>query len=197
VSLERTPAAANTPDTGDLGNTAAGRLTEHTRQTAHGAPETAYPLSIVVAMAENRVIGRNGALPWHLPEDLARFKKTTMGGALIMGSRTWRSIGQPLPGRISIVLSSRMPEPEGAIVCRSLEEAIRRGRGTGRELFCIGGASVFAQALPFARRMYLSLVPGEYEGDTYFPEFSPQDWTVTHTEKLQTFTLFIYERRIV
>lgn len=185
MSRERTPGAAEMTDSEDRD------------EAARGASETAYPLSIVVAMAENRVIGRNGTLPWHLPEDLARFKQTTMGGALIMGSRTWRSIGRPLPGRISIVLSSRIPETKGMIVCRCLEEAIERGRETGRELFCIGGALVFAQALPFTRRMYLSLVPGEYEGDTYFPEFSHADWTITYTEQLQTFTHFIYERRIV
>jgi dihydrofolate reductase len=140
-------------------------------------------------MAANRVIGANGALPWHLPADLQRFKAVTMGHHLIMGRTTFESIGRPLPGRTSIVLtrdpSARFP---GAVVAHSLDEAIERVAGDP-EVFVIGGEEVFRATLPIADRIL----------QTVFPEVDPRDWTVVSREPLPDpvldATLSVLERR--
>ncbi|MDR2429334.1 MAG: dihydrofolate reductase [Puniceicoccales bacterium] len=129
------------------------------------------PLFAIAAMAENRVIGRNGALPWHLPEDFRFFKATTMGGVLVMGRKTFESIGRALPGRTTVVLS-RQPElvvPEGVVVAREWGEVW--GVGPGRKLFLAGGAELFAQALSWCAGLYLTVVRGALPGDTFFPSF--------------------------
>jgi dihydrofolate reductase len=139
-------------------------------------------VSAIVAAAENGVIGRAGKLPWHLPADLKRFKALTLGHAIIMGRRTYESIGRPLPGRTSIVLTRRADyAPEGILTAGSLDEAlvlarvqqevaapVAGARGTP-EAFIIGGAAVFAEALPECDRVYLTLVRAEVEGDAVFP----------------------------
>lgn len=133
-------------------------------------------VEFVVAMAENRVIGRDNALPWHIPEDLAFFKEVTMGTPMIMGRKTYESIGRLLPGRDSVIVTRqadyRVP---GAIVATSVEEALAAARWTptGREtgrITVIGGAEIFRAALPMADVIHLTLVHGDYEGDTVFPE---------------------------
>ena len=121
-------------------------------------------LSIIAAMARNRVIGRNNRLPWHLPADWRRFKRLTMGHHLIMGRKTFESIGRPLPGRICIVLSGqRSYAPPGVQVAASLEDALRLTRGDD-EVFVGGGAGVYRQTLSLANRMYLTLLPDNFEG---------------------------------
>lgn len=139
-------------------------------------------LSLICAMAENRVIGRNNSLPWHLSEDLKYFKASTMGHCIIMGRKTWESIGRPLPGRTSIVVS-RNPDyqAEGAKVVQSLDEAIKLAESVaeidGREeAFVIGGAGLYAAALPKAQRFHLTRVHAEVEGDTYLEEFDESQW---------------------
>lgn len=131
-------------------------------------------ISYVVAIDRNRVIGHNNALPWYLPADLQFFKRTTMGGTMLMGRKTWESIGRPLPGRTSIVMT-RDPgyRAEGVKVVHSLDEAIRAA-GDAPELFVIGGASLFVDMLPMANRIYLTLIDHAFEGDTWFPEIGPQ-----------------------
>lgn len=131
-------------------------------------------ISYVVAIDRNRVIGHNNALPWYLPADLQFFKRTTMGGTMLMGRKTWESIGRPLPGRTSIVVT-RDPayQAEGVKVVHSLDEAIRAA-GDAPELFVIGGASLFVDMLPMANRIYLTLIDHEFEGDTWFPEIGAQ-----------------------
>lgn len=133
-------------------------------------------LSCIVAVAENGVIGRGNGLPWRLPADLQRFKELTTGHTLIMGRKTFESIGRPLPDRTSIVLTrDRAYERPGAVVVHSLEEALERCRGE-QEVFAIGGAAVFREALPRAQRLYLTRVHADVAGDVRFPDESLEGW---------------------
>jgi dihydrofolate reductase len=135
-------------------------------------------LSIIVAAAENGVIGRAGGLPWRLPADLKRFRELTLGHHIIMGRRTYESIGRLLPGRTMVVLSRR-PQfaAPGALVARDLEEAVALARADG-EVFVIGGAEVYRAALPLAGRIYRTVVHAAPEGDTFFPELAAGDWRI-------------------
>ena len=134
-------------------------------------------VSFVVAMARNRVIGRNNTLPWRLSEDLKRFKATTMGKPILMGRRTFESIGKPLPGRANLVLTrDRAWQANGVLTVGSIEEALERSR-RAPELAVIGGAEVFRLALPVTDLIYLTRVEADVEGDTYFPEIDPREWT--------------------
>ena len=140
-------------------------------------------LAIVVARAKNGVIGRAGGLPWRLKSDMALFKSTTMGKPVIMGRRTWDSLPKPpLPGRTNIVLSRDGSfEPKGAVVCERFDEALSIGREQaaedGAEEVCvIGGQQLFALSLPKCRRLYLTEVDADVDGDTLFPEFDEGDW---------------------
>jgi len=146
--------------------------------------------SIVVAMAENRVIGRAGRLPWHLPGDLKHFRRLTVGHPVIMGRKTYESIAKPLPGRTNIVVT-RTPGylAPGCTVVGSLEAALKAADEAPhhpperREVFIIGGAELYAQALPLVQRVYLTLVHAELEGDTFFPEFDPSGWRELSRER--------------
>jgi len=136
-------------------------------------------VSLVVAMADNRVIGRGGTLPWRIPEDLQHFKRLTMGKPCIMGRKTWDSLPKkPLPGRSNIVVT-RAPglTVTGAIVVHSLDEAVARaGAAMPDEIAIIGGAGIFAEALPLARRIHLTEVHAQVEGDARMPAFDSQQW---------------------
>lgn len=139
-------------------------------------------LALICAMASNRVIGRNNSLPWHLSEDLKYFRRTTMGSSIIMGRKTWESIGRVLPGRTNIVVS-RNPDyqAKGIRVVGSLEEAIRLAESQAlidgsEEAFIIGGAGLYQAALARADRFHLTRVHAEVEGDTRLGEFDEQDW---------------------
>jgi dihydrofolate reductase len=132
--------------------------------------------SLVVAMARNRVIGRDNQLPWRLPADLAYFKQVTMGHPIVMGRRTHDSIGKPLPGRLNIVVSrNALLRAPGCTVVGSLEEAWKAA-GAASEVSVIGGTSLFAESLPIADRIHLTEVDAAVPGDTYFPEFDRGDW---------------------
>ena len=139
-------------------------------------------LSLICAMDENMVIGRNNSLPWYLPEDLKHFKRTTMGKCIIMGRRTYESIGRPLPGRTNIIVTrSRDYEVENARVVDSLTDAIELAENIAfidgsDEAFIIGGAELYKHALPVVDRLYLTMVHAEVEGDTYFPDFDVSVW---------------------
>ncbi len=135
---------------------------------------------MIVAVAENGVVGRDNALPWRLSEDLKYFKRTTLGKPLVMGRKTFESIGRPLPGRPNIVISRDSGfAPDGVEVAHSLPAALERARelatgaGVG-EVMVIGGAQVYAEAIPLAARLYVTEVHAAYRGDTYLP---PVDWT--------------------
>ncbi len=140
-------------------------------------------LSIIVAIAENGVIGREGDLPWRLAADLRRFKRLTMGSALVMGRKTWDSIGRPLPGRTSVVITRQadfQPGWDEVIVAASWQEALA-GVPAGLDSYVIGGSSIYALALPDAQRLFLTRVHAAVEGDTYFPEFSLKQWEMVET----------------
>jgi dihydrofolate reductase len=132
-------------------------------------------ISIVAAMARNRAIGIGGAMPWHLPRELRHFKETTLGKPIVMGRKTWESIGRALPGRQNLVVS-RNPEfqAEGCETASSLEEAVRQAKGD--EVMVIGGGQLYEQALPMADRMVLTLVDCEPGADTWFPEWPESEW---------------------
>ncbi|MDH3402514.1 MAG: dihydrofolate reductase [Acidobacteriota bacterium] len=138
-------------------------------------------LSLIVAVAANGVIGRGNALPWRLPADLVRFKRLTMGHHLIVGRRTWESIGRPLPGRRTIVLSRAAPAlPPGVRHAASLEEALEIAAAAGDdEAFVAGGAAVYARALPRADRIYWTEVHADVEGEVRFPPFEKSRWAET------------------
>ena len=139
-------------------------------------------LSVICAMAENQVIGRDNHLPWHLSADLQHFKNTTMGHSIIMGRKTWESIGRPLPGRTSIVITTDDKyQAAGARVVHSLPQALTEaasltGVANTAEVFVIGGAGVYAAALPRAQRLYLTRVHAEVSGDTFLTGFDERQW---------------------
>jgi dihydrofolate reductase len=145
-------------------------------------------VSLHVAVAENGVIGRDGGLPWRLSTDLKRFKADTMGKAVVMGRKTWDSIGKPLPGRLNVVMSRHADfRPEGAEVVASLDDALRLVRARGRcmagdpEACVIGGGQVFTEAMPLADRMHVTHVLAEIAGDTFFPPIDPDRWRAIST----------------
>nr|AIA16836.1 Dihydrofolate reductase [uncultured bacterium] len=134
-------------------------------------------ISAIVAMSKNRVIGRNNQLPWHLPEDLKRFKRITMGHPMIMGRKTFESIGRVLPGRESIIITRQKDyQVPGAVVVPSLKDAIEycRNKSQTDEAFVIGGGEVFRDAMPLLNRIHLTLIDAEIEGDVFFPEISKE-----------------------
>ena len=146
------------------------------------------PLSLIAALAENRVIGVDNSMPWHLPGDFKYFKAMTLGKPIIMGRKTWDSLGRPLPGRLNLVVS-RQPGLvlEGAEVFASLDAAVQRaeqwaaGQGVS-EVMLIGGAQLYAQGLPDADRLYLTRVELAPEGDAWFPEFDQAQWQRVSTQ---------------
>ena len=141
-------------------------------------------ITIVAAMGRNRAIGRDGRLPWHLPGELRHFKETTMGRPIVMGRRTWESIGRALPGRQNLVVTGdRLFHAEGCDVAHSLDEAVTRSRGA--EVMIIGGGRLYREALPHTDRMILTLVDCAPDADTWFPEWNEGDWreTAVRSEK--------------
>ncbi len=132
--------------------------------------------SIVVAVARNGVIGRDNQLPWRLPADMAHFKRVTMGHPIVMGRRTYESIGKPLPGRTNIVVThDRSYKAPGCVVVHSLDEAWRAAGDAG-EVCVIGGTTLFAETLPLADTIHLTEVEADVPGDTYMPAFDRGDW---------------------
>jgi dihydrofolate reductase len=146
-------------------------------------------LAIIVAVAENGVIGRDNALPWKLPEDMRHFKRVTMGKPIIMGRKTFESIGQPLPGRTNIVITrNRAFKAEGANVVSSLEEALHLARHTAsadgvEEAVVIGGSEIYRIALPLADRLYFTEVHASVEGDAVLPRVVWDEWRETSRER--------------
>ncbi len=159
-------------------------------------------ISLVVAASTNNVIGRDGGLPWHLPDDLRHFKRLTTGKPVIMGRRTFESIGRPLPNRHNLVMT-RDPDyaAEGCDVVTSVDEALDAAAGAG-EVMVIGGGQVYRDFLPHADRIYLTRVQAEVDGDTYFPEIGEAEWLLVSTEHHAdddrhdyAFDLMVFERR--
>jgi dihydrofolate reductase len=151
-------------------------------------------ISLVAAMARNRVIGAGNRLPWRLPEDLKRFKRITMRAPVIMGRKTHESIGKPLPGRRNIVVT-RQPGArwDGCEVAGSLDAALALA-GDAPEVFVIGGGELYRLALPRADRLYLTLIDADYAGDAFFPEIDPREWRETAREPGAGFAFVTLER---
>ena len=139
-------------------------------------------LGLIYARARNGVIGKDNAMPWHLPEDLAHFKRTTLGAPVIMGRKTWDSLGRPLPDRRNIVVT-RNPDFQapGAEVVTSLDDAIKRA-GDAEEIVVIGGGEIFKLSLPIADRIYYTHVRANVEGDAYFPDIDWNQWQAVYRE---------------
>ena len=142
-------------------------------------------LSLIVAMASNRTIGRNNQMPWHLSADLKRFKKITLGSAILMGRKTHESIGRPLPGRINLVISKNLAYR--AVDCQvfnSIEQALSFSNQYP-ELFVIGGASLYQRLLPKADKLYLTQIDQSFEGDTFFPVINQAEWRKINQETVE------------
>ena len=141
-------------------------------------------IAIVVAVAENNVIGKNNQLIWHLPADLRFFKNLTMGHPIIMGRKTYESIGKPLPGRTTVIITRQHGfEAPGCIVVNSIDEAISEARTIDQEVYIIGGAEIYKQALAKTDNIYLTRVHHNFDGDTFFPELDEAEWEMESEEK--------------
>ncbi len=159
---------------------------------------TGMTISIVAAMAENRVIGREGGIPWDLPADRRRFRELTWGHPVIFGRKTFESIGHSLPGRKNIVLTRQEGyAPAGCIVVRDLHSALKACAGSD-EVFICGGGEIYREAFPLVERLYLTIVHAEVEGDTLFPEFPPGEFVEVERQAVRDrlpCDFVIYERR--
>jgi dihydrofolate reductase len=136
-------------------------------------------LSLIVAVAKNHVIGHNNTLPWHLPEDLKRFKALTMGHHIIMGRKTYESLGRLLPGRTTVIVTrNKHYKVEGALIAHSLEDAWIL-TSSDSEPFVIGGAELYKEGLKLATKLYMTEVNAEFTGDAFFPEINANDWQLS------------------
>ncbi len=159
-------------------------------------------LSLIVAASENHVIGKGGKIPWHLPADLKHFRDLTQGHPVIMGRKTYESIGHPLPNRTNIVITrGKEVKIEGCTIVHSLEDALRIVSDSP-EVFVIGGGEIYKEALPLADRIYLTRVHAIVEGDAFFPEIDPKQWREVSRERhaadaehLYPYTFLVYERK--
>jgi dihydrofolate reductase len=142
-------------------------------------------LSLIVAMACNRAIGLNQQMPWHLSADLQNFKKITMGAPIVMGRKTFESIGKALPGRTNIIISRNDAyQPDGCLVFNRLASALEYACRQHQEVFVIGGAELYRAALPLAETLYVTEINQAFQGDTFFPEFDRQDWLETQCQTI-------------
>jgi dihydrofolate reductase len=141
-------------------------------------------LSIIVAIAKNHAIGKDNKLLWHLPNDLKHFKDTTSGHTVIMGRKTFDSVGKPLPKRRNIVITRQAISIEGCEVVDSLQAAVALCKAED-EVFIVGGAEIYRQAIPLTDRIYLTIIDHDFEGDTFFPELNPDEWQETKHEDFE------------
>ncbi len=149
-------------------------------------------ISIIVATSENGVIGRDGKLPWHIPGDLKHFKSLTTNNVVIMGRKTYESIGKPLPNRLNIVITrDKNKTYEGCITVNSIENAIRKA-GTDKEIFIIGGGEIYKKSIKFVNKVYLTKVHQHIEGDTYFPTLNER-WKEVEREDKEGYSFITYD----
>lgn len=140
-------------------------------------------ISFVVAMGKNRVIGKDNSLPWEMPADMKRFKELTTEKPIIMGRKTFESIGRPLPNRTNIIITrDENYKAEGCIVVHSIDEALKAAEGN-EEVMVIGGAQIYKEFLPTANKIYLTIIDNDFEGDAYFPEYNEDEWKEVKREK--------------
>ncbi|MED1715355.1 dihydrofolate reductase [Bacillus paralicheniformis] len=141
-------------------------------------------ISLITAMDRNRLIGKDNDLPWHLPQDLKYFKEVTKGHAVIMGRKTFESIGKPLPHRENIIVTSNKElDIPNCQMMHSAEEAVRFAKNKNEECFVIGGSTLYTEILPFADKLYVTKIDETFEGDRYFPEFSEAEWEIVSRRK--------------
>ncbi len=161
-------------------------------------------VSLIAAVSENNVIGKDNDLPWHLPKEFKYFKNTTKGHHILMGRKTFESFPQPLPQRTNIIITRQNNyNVQGGKVVHSLEEGLELARQNDEdEAFVIGGAQIYKLALPLADRIYLTVIHTTVNGDTYFPAFNEKQWTITHKKPVKAdknnphdFTIYLYEKR--
>ncbi|MBS3136179.1 dihydrofolate reductase [Candidatus Woesearchaeota archaeon] len=152
-------------------------------------------MNIIAAMTKDRVIGKDNKLIWNIPVDLKNFRNITSGNTVIMGRKTFESIGNPLPNRHNIVVSSSMQHVDGIDVCKDIKEALAKAKEYGKEIFIIGGSSIYRQTVPFADKMYISWVKKYYHGDAYFPDFDIVEWEVIEEKNFPEFDFVVYKRR--
>ena len=158
-------------------------------------PESDLPhTAILVAMPRALLIGSGTSLPWHLPEDLALFRRLTLSNTVIMGHNTFRSIGAPLQGRANIVLSRAVTQLEGVLVCHSFDKGLDAAIELGKPLFFIGGVEVYRQALPLVDTLHISWVEGDFGGDHYFPEIDFGGWQQREVREFSGFRYVCYQR---
>lgn len=158
-------------------------------------------ISLIVAHDPNRVIGKNNELPWHLPEDLGYFKRMTMGKAMVMGRKTYESIGRPLPGRLSIVVTRNKDfTAEGVVVVHDLDEAIKKAKEYADEVMIIGGAEIFRLVMRIADRLYITFIQTHFDGDTFFPSYGTEWKLVSTSEEIVSkdgtpFSYLVYDKK--
>jgi len=151
-------------------------------------------LIIIAAISENNVIGINGQIPWGIPDDLKRFKKLTMGKTIIMGRKTFESIGKPLIGRENIVLTKNKEYNKPRItLAHTMEEALATAKND--TVYAIGGQEIYRESLPIANKMEITRIHRNYEGDTFFPEVDYSQWKLTNQEKWGEFSYMSYSRK--
>ena len=149
---------------------------------------------LIAALTRDRVIGKDGRMPWPTSVEAWHFRKLTLGHTLVMGRKTFASTGR-LKKRKTLIVSRSLPaDTKGVDVCRTLEEALEKARSYGKDIFIAGGAEIYRQALPLADRLDLSYIKKDYEGDTFFPEFDPKEWEITREEDHPDFTFVVYRR---
>ncbi len=162
--------------------------------------------NIIAAISDNRAIGISGTMPWHISEDLRHFKRTTFGGTVIMGRKTFLSIGRPLPGRTSIVITrgDGADLPEGVIPVHSVEDAFAAAASVGKPCFVVGGGEIYAQTIPLADTLYITHIHATVpDADTFFPEISPEEWEMTSVSETMRdpetgydFEFSVYRRKL-
>ncbi|UCF91729.1 MAG: dihydrofolate reductase [Desulfobacterales bacterium] len=155
-------------------------------------------ISLIVAMAANRVIGHKGRIPWQIPGEQRMFKEITIGHTVIMGRKTYESLGRPLPERVNIVITRQKDfQAPGCIVARDLPTALANCPPQETEAFIAGGSQLYHEALPLADRVYLTVIPREFPGDTFFPEIPPREFQVAkkeHVDGIVPYDFYVYER---
>ena len=156
-------------------------------------------LNIIVAITDKNIIGNHGKLPWKISEDLRMFRRFTIGNTVLMGRKTFESIPdkfRPLPGRNNVVISRGDLEIDGVDFCKSIIEGIEKARSFGKDVFIIGGESIYRGCLPYVEKLFVSHVKNSYEGDVYFPDIYWDEWEVENEEDFEEFKFRIYRRKV-
>ncbi len=145
---------------------------------------------------QGRVIGKDNSLPWDIPEEMKLFRSYTKDSTVILGRKTFESVGsKPLPNRNNIIVSTSLPEQEGVDVCRNIKNSIEKAKSYNKEIYILGGATIYEQSFQFANKMYLSFIKKEYEGNTIFPKWSDDEWKIVSKEDHEEFEFVIFNKK--